>query len=405
MTQPSFHAAVPTTVIWDPALLEYRFNATHPMDPVRLDLTHRLCREFGILDDPLVRLVAPGIADDATLLAVHDADYVEAVKAASADGLPAPQHGLGTEDTPVFPQLHAGAARIAEGGRLCAEAVLTGEAVHAVNFAGGLHHAGRARAGGFCVYNDAAVAVQRLLDGGLSRVVYLDVDAHHGDGTQDIFYDDPRVMTVSLHQTGVSLYPGTGFPDETGGTAPDGTSAAGTVVNVALPPHTGDAGWLRAFHAVVPPLVQAFAPEAVVSQHGCDTHEEDPLTDCRLSIDGQRQLALDVAHLAEEHCQNRWIATGGGGYEVHRVVPRSWTHLVAIAAGDPLPLRTAVPEPWRDYVRRTCGVETPERMHDDAELWWRSWELGYDPADAVDRAVMQTRKELFPHYGLDPWFD
>ncbi|MFD5823298.1 acetoin utilization protein AcuC [Nesterenkonia xinjiangensis] len=405
MTPTSFRAAVPTAVVWDPALLEYRFHATHPMDPVRLDLTQRLCREFGILDDPLVRMISPGIAEDETLLSVHDAGYVDAVKTAASGGQASAVHGLGTEDTPVFPEMHLGAARIAQGSLECAEAILAGEAVHAVNFAGGLHHAARARAGGFCVYNDAAVATQRLLDGGLSKVVYLDVDAHHGDGTQDIFYDDPRVMTISLHQTGVSLYPGTGFPAEIGGRAPDGTSAEGTVVNVALPPQTGDAGWLRAFHAVVPALVRAFEPDAMVSQHGCDTHEEDPLTDLRLSIDGQRQLALDIAQLAEEACGDRWIATGGGGYSVHRVVPRSWTHLTAIAAGDPIPLRTLVPEPWREHVRRTCGVEAPERMNDDAELWWRSWELGYDPSDAVDRAVMQTRRELFPLYGLDPWFD
>lgn len=400
MTQSSFRAAVPTAVIWDPALLEYRFGAGHPMDPVRLDLTQRLCREFGIFDDPQVDVIAPGIADDETLLSVHAPDYLEAVKVASSRGHGSVEHGLGTEDTPVFPELHQGAARIAQGSVECAEAVLSGRAVHAVNFAGGLHHAARAKASGFCVYNDAAVAIRRLLDGGVSRVVYLDVDAHHGDGTQEIFSEDPRVMTISLHQTGASLFPGTGFPNETGG-----RGAEGTAVNVALPPHTGDAGWLRAFHAVVPPLVRAFAPEAVVSQHGCDSHAADPLTDLRLSIDGQRQLALDIAHLAAEVCEDRWVVTGGGGYSVHQVVPRSWTHLTAIAAGDPIPLRAAVPGAWREHVRATYGVDTPAWMSDDAELWWRSWELGYDPSDSVDRAVMQTRKEIFPVYGLDPWFD
>ncbi|GAB3192724.1 acetoin utilization protein AcuC [Nesterenkonia suensis] len=405
MTSTSFRASVPTVVVWSPSLTEYRFGDDHPMDPVRLELTHRLCQEFGIFEDPLVQTIAPGIAADDALLSVHDPDYLAAVRRAASEGAGSAAHGLGTEDTPVFPALHESAARIAQGSLECAEAILAGEVAHAVNFAGGLHHAARAGAGGFCVYNDAAVAIQRLLDGGLSRVVYVDVDAHHGDGTQEIFYDDPRVMTISLHQTGVSLYPGTGFPDETGGRSSGGASAEGTVVNVALPPGVGDAGWLRAFHAVVPPLVRAFAPEAMVSQHGCDTHWEDPLTDLRLSIDGQRQLALDVAQLAEEHCEDRWIATGGGGYAVHRVVPRSWAHLTAVAAGDPLPLRTRVPEAWREHLRRTCGVEAPERMNDDAELWWRSWELGFDPSDAVDRAVMQTRRELFPLHGLDPWFD
>lgn len=406
--QTSFRATVPTAVVWDPALLSYRFNATHPMDPVRLKLTERLCREFGIFEDPQVSLITPGIASDETLRTIHDPAYIEAVRAGSSRGEASTEHGLGTEDTPVFPELHEGAARIAEGTLRCADALLEGAAVHAVNFAGGMHHASRAKAGGFCVYNDAALAIHRLLEPGpgrtgARRILYLDVDAHHGDGTQSIFYDDPRVMTVSLHQTGTTLFPGTGFPNETGGGGPVG--AEGTAVNIALPPGTGDAGWLRAFHAVVPQLVQAFEPEVIVSQHGCDSHMSDPLSDLQLSVDAQRQMALDVSHLAEEHTENRWIATGGGGYAVHDVVPRAWTHLTAVAAGSPLRAHTEVPQAWRDYVRTACEVEAPQTMGDDAALWWRSWELGYDPSDAVDRAVMQTRKEIFPLYGLDPWYD
>lgn len=405
MTLFPFSARTPTSVVWDPALLEYRFNATHPMDPARLELTERLCRAWGIFDDPLITQMSPDIAEDEALLAVHGAGYLDAVKIAAGQGHSSAEHGLGTEDTPVFPELHVAAARIAGGTLQCAEALIEGSAVHAANFAGGMHHAHRARAGGFCVYNDAALAIRRLLEpgsgrAGARRVVYIDLDAHHGDGTQSIFYDDPRVMTISVHQSGVSLYPGTGFPNETGG-----EGAEGTAVNIALPEGTGDSGWLRAFHAVIPQLVRAFDPEAVVSQHGCDSHATDPLSDLRLSIDAQRQAALDIGQLAEEVCESRWVATGGGGYDVLRVVPRAWTHLIAVAADDPIPLSASVPGAWREYVQSTYGVAAPEWMGDDAELWWRSWELGYDPSDAVDRAVMQTRKELFPLYGLDPWFD
>lgn len=399
MTKPSFRPEIPTALVWDDALVRYRFSDAHPMDPVRLELTERLCRDFGLLEEGCFDLLRPEVAADETLESVHDADFVTAVKAAAA-GTAAPDFGLGTEDVPIFADIHDSAARIAQGSWECAEAVRTGRAVRAVNFAGGMHHASRNRASGFCVYNDAAVAVQRLLDTGTQRVVYLDVDAHHGDGTQSIFWDDPRVMTISLHQTGVSLFPGTGFPNEIGGAQADGTA-----VNLALPPTTRDAGWLRAFHAVVPALVAAFEPEVIVSQHGCDSHHLDPLTDLSLSIDAQRQVALDIAVLAEELCENRWIATGGGGYEIFRVVPRSWAHLCAVVGGSPIPLRTQVPGSWREYVHQRYGVEAPEWMNDDAELWWRSWEVGYDPADPVDRAVIQTRKELFPLYGLDPWFD
>ena len=263
-----------------------------------------------------------------------------------------------------------------------------------------MHHAARERASGFCIYNDAALAVQKLLDGGISKVAYIDVDAHHGDGTESIFWNDPRVLTISLHESGLTLFPGTGFANEIGG-----PQAEGTAVNVALPSGTGDAGWLRAFHAVVPQLVAAFQPEVIVSQHGCDSHRTDPLTHLNLSVDGQREAASAVGSLAARHCDNRWIATGGGGYNVTDVVPRSWSHLIAIVSGRPVPLRTPVPEDWRAYVLAKFGRDAPLLMGDDVELWWRSWEVGFDPNDAVDRTVMATRKAVFPLHGLDPWFD
>ena len=386
----------PTAVVWDPELLKHRFTESHPMDPVRLDLTERLIRDLGVFDAAHLTLATPGIADDAALANVHDRGYISAVTA----GGPSAEHGLGTEDVPVFPDMHTSAARIAGGSLHLAQELLAGRIVHGVNFAGGMHHAARARASGFCIYNDAALAIQHLLDGGTRRVVYIDVDAHHGDGTQDIFYNDPRVMTISLHQSGVSIYPGTGFPNESGQ-----GEAAGTSVNIALPATTGDAGFLRAFHSVVPALVRAFEPEVIVSQHGCDSHVDDPLTDLTLSVDGQRQLALDIGHLAEEFTEHRWIATGGGGYSIYQVVPRAWAHLTAAAAGSPIPLNTPTPVSWREYVSSTFGVTAPRNMHDDAKLWWRTWELGYDPEDTVDRAIIQTRKEIFPLHGLDPWFD
>lgn len=396
----SSRTAPPTAVVWDPKLLGYKFTDDHPMSPVRLELTERLCRELGVLGAPNVSLAAPEVADDQALSAVHDADYITAVRAASDHGISSEAHGLGTEDNPLFADMHLSAARIAGGSLQLAEALRTGQAVRGVNFAGGMHHAARTRASGFCIYNDVALAIQHLLDHGARRVLYVDVDAHHGDGTQNIFYTDPRVMTVSLHQTGATLFPGSGYPNEIG----EG-EAEGTAVNLAVPAGTGDAGFLRAFHAVVPQLVAAFAPEVIVSQHGCDSHLNDPLSDLRLSVEGQRQLALDVALLADEHCEGRWIATGGGGYSVYDVVPRSWSHLTAVAAGAPIPLRTPTPGAWLDYVKNTYGVDAPARMHDDAELWWRSWELGFDPEDAIDRSVVQTRKEIFPLWGLDPWFD
>lgn len=379
----------------------YNFGPGHPMAPERMDLTARLARSLGLLDLAHVSVEAPGVASDAELETVHSADFVAAVRRVSEDPASSDEsRGLGTEDDPAFAGMHEAAARLAGGSLLAASAVLDGSAVHAVNFGGGMHHAARERASGFCIYNDSALAVRRLLDGGIHRVAYIDVDAHHGDGTESIFWDDPRVLTISLHESGLTLFPGTGFANEIGG-----PQAQGSAVNVALPSGTGDAGWLRAFHAVVPQLVGAFEPEVIVSQHGCDSHRLDPLAHLNISVDGQREAATAVGNLAARHCGNRWIATGGGGYNVLDVVPRSWSHLIGIAAGRPVPLRTPVPADWRAYVEDKFGVATPGLMGDDVELWWRSWEVGFDPNDAVDRTVMATRKAVFPLHGLDPWFD
>ncbi len=397
--------ALPTTVVWDPEMTAYNFGHGHPMAPERMELTARLAGSLGLLDLEHVTVAAPGVASDEELAMVHSPEFVAAVRRVSAD--PATEdleRGLGTEDDPAFAGMHEASARLAGGSLLAAAAILDGSAVRAVNFGGGMHHASRERASGFCIYNDAALAIQRLLDGGVRKVAYIDVDAHHGDGTQNIFWDDPRVLTISLHETGLTLFPGTGFANEIGG-----PGAEGTAVNVALPAGTGDAGWLRAFHAVVPQLVGAFEPEVIVSQHGCDSHRLDPLTHLNISVDGQREAATAVGNLAARHCANRWISTGGGGYNVVTVVPRSWSHLIAIAAGRPVPLRTPVPEDWRSYVRdkygAKYGVEPPAAMGDGVDLWWRSWEVGFDPNDEVDRSVMATRKEVFPLHGLDPWFD
>src|SRR5512139_1341067 len=293
-----------TVVVWDDALLGYDMG-DHPLDPVRVELTVALARELGVLDRPGVRLVKPEPADDALLTRVHDPRYLDAVRAAPQDPLFA-GFGLGTSDNPVFEGMHESSALIVGASVAAAEAVWRGDVTRAVNVAGGLHHAMPARAAGFCVYNDPAVAIARLLDLGAQRVAYVDVDVHHGDGVQEIFWNEPRVLTISLHETPLALFPGTGFPHETGG-----EDAPGSAVNVALPPGTGDSGWLRAFHAVVPSALRAFRPEVLFTQCGADTYHLDPLADLRLSVDGQRASYLALRALAEELCDGRWVATGG----------------------------------------------------------------------------------------------
>ncbi|MEU8159086.1 acetoin utilization protein AcuC [Micromonospora parva] len=384
-----------TVVVWDESLLAYDMG-DHPLDPVRVELTFALARELGILNRPGVRVVKPEPADDALLTRVHEPAYLAAVRNAPRDPLFA-GYGLGTSDNPVFEGMHESSALIAGATVAAAEAVWRGDARRAVNVAGGLHHAMRARAAGFCVYNDPAVAIARLLDLGAERVAYVDVDVHHGDGVQQIFWNDPRVLTVSVHETPLALFPGTGFPDETGG-----PGAQGTAVNMPLPPGVDDSGWQRAFHAIVPSVLRAFRPQVLVSQCGADGHRLDPLADLNLTVDGQRATYLAMRALADELCDGRWVATGGGGYALVEVVPRAWTHLLAVATGDPIDPATLTPPAWRDLVAsRQLGREVPLRMTDDADPSYEPWQPTGEP-NAVDRAIAATRKTVFPLLGLDP---
>ena len=385
-----------SVVVWDEALLGYDMGA-HPLDPVRVELTIALARDLGILDRPGVHLISPEPASDELLTRVHRPEYLEAVKAAPYDPFFS-GWGLDTADNPVFEGMHESSARIVGATVAAAEAVWRRDCTRAVNVAGGLHHAMPARASGFCVYNDPAVAITRLLDLGAERIAYVDVDVHHGDGVQAVFWDDPRVLTVSLHESPLSLFPGTGFPNETGG-----PGAEGSAVNIALPPGTNDDGWHRAFHAVVPSVLRAFRPQLLFSQCGADGHRLDPLADLRLSVDGQRATYLTLKVLADELCDGRWVATGGGGYALVEVVPRAWTHLLATATGDPIAPMTVTPASWQSFARtRRPGIDVPLSMSDGVELSGERWQPGTDP-DPVDRAILATRTAVFPSHGLDPY--
>ncbi len=386
----------PATVVFEKTLTEYDFGPDHPMSPVRVDLTMRLAAELGVLDR--LRIVPAPIATVDQIATVHDARLIEAVTACGTR----PDHvdlacGLGTDDNPVFPGMHHAAAHVVGASLEACRQVWSGESLHAANITGGLHHAMRGTASGFCIYNDIAVGIQSLLDQGAERIAYVDVDVHHGDGVERIFWDDPRVLTISLHETGQMLFPGTGFPHDLGG-----RDAQGSAVNLALPPGTSDAGWLRAFHAVVPPLLREFKPEVLVTQHGCDSHMEDPLAHMMLSVDGQRAAYLALHELAHEVAGGRWVATGGGGYAIVDVVPRAWSHLLAILGGHPLDPQTDTPLAWRDHVRETLGRHAPHRMTDGRRPAWRDWVEGYDPDTWLDRAIFATRQEAFPLHGLDP---
>jgi acetoin utilization protein AcuC len=389
-----------TRVVWSPALLGYDFGLRHPMTPVRLDLTFRLAERLGVLALPGVTVVGAEPADDELLATAHTVDYVAAVRRAGAEGVADEARGLGTEDDPVFPGMHEAAARVVAGSVESALAVWDGDARHAVNLAGGMHHAMPDRASGFCIYNDAVAAIRAVLARGARRVAYVDVDAHHGDGVERAFWDDPRVLTVSVHESGSTLFPGTGHPADVGG-----PGARGSAVNVALPAGTTDAGWLRAIASVAVPVVRAFGPDMLVTQHGCDAHAMDPLTNLAVSVDGLRAAAVLLHDLAHEVADGRWLALGGGGYAIVQVVPRVWTHVLAVAAHAPLDVATPVPEPWRAHVEGTLGPPAPTVMGDGEAAVAQPWSGGYDPADPVDRTLLATRRHVFDWHGLDALYD
>jgi acetoin utilization protein AcuC len=368
-------------------LTRYDFGKEHPMAPGRVSNTISLARQLGVLDR--LDIVPPPQIDIDTLRSVHTADYIDAVRR----GEPNAAYGIGTSDNPAFAGMHEIAGRVAMATLEAARGVWSGEVERACNISGGLHHAMPDHASGFCIYNDLAIAIRWLLDAGCERIAYVDVDVHHGDGVQAIFYDDPRVLTVSLHETPTRLFPGTGFAYESGG-----PHARGTAVNVALPSGTTDAGWLRAFHAIVPKVVAEHEPSILVTQHGCDSHRRDPLADLNLSLDGQRASYLAVAELADQFCQGRWVSTGGGGYAVLNVVPRAWTHLLAVVSGHPIPPETEIPLAWREEV----GEPGPLTMSDGVDATYVPFEQGFSPESPLDQAILATRRAVFPELGLDP---
>jgi acetoin utilization protein AcuC len=381
-----------SSLVWGAGYLDYDFGE-HPMTPVRLDLTVSLARSLGVLDQFTV--IEPVPADEQQLLTVHDADYLDAVRAASSN----PDYlgyGLGSADNPVFAGMFTAAALIAGGSRQAALQVWQGHALHAVNIAGGLHHAMRDSAAGFCVINDVVLGIRALLEAGAQRVAYVDIDVHHGDGVQAAFYADPRVLTISMHQDPRTLYPGTGMANEVGVGAAEGTS-----VNVALPPGTSDDGWLRAFDAVVPGAVAAFKPQVLVTQCGCDTHHEDPLADLALTVDGQRAAYARLHQLAHQVSDGRWLALGGGGYGVLRCVPRTWTHLLAEVSGHRLAAEVEIPQSWTaDLRRRGVTADLPRAMGEGRTPAPQLWQPGGD--SWLDRSIQATRDSSYPLLGLDP---
>jgi acetoin utilization protein AcuC len=363
--------------IWSPEFADYDLGPAHPLRPERLLLTHDLIADCGLFANPDAQVVVSPVATEPELLLIHSREYLDAMRSLdegkrAINGL---TYGLGTRDNPLFDNMYEISARYCGGSLCAAQAILRNEAEVAFNISGGLHHAHRSRAAGFCIFNDAAIVAAWLLQQtqGDARIVYLDIDAHHGDGVQEAFYDDPRVLTISLHESGRTLFPGTGFPEEIGVGAGEGYA-----VNLPLAPFTTDGVYLWAYEQVVPPLIEAFRPDFVISQLGADTHFFDPLTHMCLTTLAFEKMFASIRTLS----YGRWIALGGGGYSLD-AVPRIWTLAWAQMLEE---------KPDSDIIvgRQLRDKQKPILAEGDLK---HTQKFAENSVDAIRRLV-------FPHHGL-----
>jgi acetoin utilization protein AcuC len=357
-----------------------------------------LLKQAGALD--VSEMLAPAAASRELLTLIHRPDYVDIVQALSAPS-PALQlieesdrYGLHTEDTPYFAGMHEAASLIVGGTVLAAELVMSGQAEHAYHMAGGLHHAFPDRGSGFCVYNDAAVAIADIKRRYQARILYIDTDVHHGDGVQWAFYSDPDVMTYSIHETGKFLFPGSGFIHERGN-----AEGFGTAVNVPVEPYTEDDSWLECFRETVHRAAAAFRPDLIISQHGCDAHAFDPLSHIHCSMRTYAEMPGIIHELAHTYTDGRWVAVGGGGYDIWRVVPRAWALVWLEMLDHPIMsgLRSGeasqgLPEGWQRLWQPESPVQLPNLWLDDTAAWTpmpRRTEI-----ERINRATMELAAQF-----------
>ncbi len=349
----------PAVFVYSNDLLKYRFNENHPFNQLRLKLTLELLKKTGAIDDG--DIVPPRIATDEELHLIHDPAYVEAVKMAGQGTLSeerASSYGLGTEDTPIFPGMHEASALLVGGTLTAVDYVMSGHSQHALSLGGGLHHGFRGKASGFCIYNDSSVAIKYLQNKYNARVLYVDTDAHHGDGVQWSFYDDPNVCTFSIHETGRYLFPGTGNVNERGQGKGYGYS-----FNIPLDAFTEDDSWLHAYSTALKEIVEFFKPDVILTQNGADSHFLDPLTHLSATMKIYKEIPRLAHELAHQYCDGKWIAVGGGGYDIWRVVPRAWAQ-IWLEMTEFSNLSAELPKDWIEEWQSSAPVTLPKTWDD-----------------------------------------
>jgi len=369
--------------IYTDAYFDYDYGPTHPLKIIRLKLTYELIHDYGLLSLPTAQFIITRRAEEEDLATFHSQEYLTLLKQAS-EGYTigdAYAFGLGPGDNPVFPGLYNWSLLVTGATLQAIDFVANGEGEIAFNIAGGLHHAMRSRASGFCYINDPVIGITRLLNRGM-RVAYIDIDAHHGDGVQAAFYHTNQVLTISLHESGTSLFPGSGFEYEIGEGEGEGFS-----VNVPFHPYTDDGVYVWAFEEIVPPLIDAFKPDIVVTQLGVDSFYNDPLTSLHLTIYGYEKIIRRIKGLAP-----RWVALGGGGYDVSNVA-RAWTLAWAVMNG--IELSDELPETYIRKAARSGIYEKELRGGPKFSSSSQSKEIRME----VERIVTYLKKTVFPKIG------
>ncbi len=343
-----------TTLLYSEKFLDYNLGPLHPLRPVRVKLTHDLIQSKGLLGGEIVRISTPRVASEEEILLFHEKEYVRLVQKYSERG----SGLLDSGDTPAFKGCFEATSLVVGASLQGCDEIMNGKFAHAFNPSGGLHHAHPERASGFCIFNDPAVSINYLKKKyNLKRFVYLDIDAHHGDGVMYGFYSDPSVLDIDFHESGKFIFPGTGFPDEIGA-----KGAKGLKLNIPLPPGTGDQAFLKAFHKVVSDTVRRFRPEIILVQCGADGHADDRLAHLRLTTNVYGEVISEMHSLAHELCGGRFLLFGGGGYTLGNV-PRVWTIAFATLAG--VKLDSRIPERWSTAFWKLTGEEPPSQLLDE----------------------------------------
>jgi acetoin utilization protein AcuC len=378
--------------VYSDELLRYRFSDQHPFNQFRLTLTIDLLNELNAIHKD--EIVPARMATEEELSLNHDTAYINAVKQASVGQLQeerAESFGIGTEDTPIFPNMHDASAYLVGGTLTAVDYVMTGKVNHAVHLGGGLHHGFRGKASGFCIYNDSSVAIRYLQEKYNARVLYIDTDAHHGDGVQWSFYDDPNVCTLSIHETGRYLFPGTGNVNERGHGKGYGYS-----FNIPLDAFTEDESWLEAYEKSFREVAEFFKPDVILTQNGADAHYHDPLTHLSSSIEIYKAIPKLAHELAHKYCDGKWIAVGGGGYDIWRVVPRAWA-LIWLEMSERMEFTKSFPSNWTNRWQEKAGVQLPSSWFDSKQMYPpipRKNEITEKNKMTVDKALYSIRQQL-----------